>query len=129
MSHALFAVKFVWIILVNMCFITRSFHDLVGGVLRDVLKRAGSTLRPSDILVFGWTGEHASVDLRGVSSLVGLRDNKFVVGPPIEGELGKVAKHEKVCAENQHVFIPFAFDTFGSLASEAVGSCTVTHWC
>ncbi|GJW78979.1 glutamate receptor 2.8-like protein, partial [Tanacetum coccineum] len=32
----------------------------------------------------------------------------------------KVAKHEKACIENQHVFIPFAFDTFGFLAPEAV---------
>ncbi|KAL4557593.1 hypothetical protein LXL04_035777 [Taraxacum kok-saghyz] len=32
----------------------------------------------------------------------------------------KVMKHEKACIENQHVFIPFAFDTFGFLAPEAV---------
>nr|GEZ51745.1 reverse transcriptase domain-containing protein [Tanacetum cinerariifolium] len=32
----------------------------------------------------------------------------------------KVTKHEKACIENQHVFIPFAFDTFGFLAPEAV---------
>jgi len=32
----------------------------------------------------------------------------------------KVAKHEKACSDNQHVFIPFAFDTFGFLAPEAV---------
>ncbi|GJZ35233.1 RNA-directed DNA polymerase, eukaryota [Tanacetum coccineum] len=33
---------------------------------------------------------------------------------------GKVTKHEKACIENQHVFIPFGFDTFGFLAPEAV---------
>ncbi|KAL8232100.1 hypothetical protein R6Q57_001878 [Mikania cordata] len=32
----------------------------------------------------------------------------------------KVAKHEKVCSKNQHVFALFAFDTFGFLAPEAV---------
>nr|GEX25847.1 signal recognition particle, SRP19 subunit [Tanacetum cinerariifolium] len=32
----------------------------------------------------------------------------------------KVTKHEKACIENQHVFIPFAFDTFGFLAPNAV---------
>ncbi|GJZ36388.1 hypothetical protein Tco_0582579 [Tanacetum coccineum] len=32
----------------------------------------------------------------------------------------KVTKHEKACIENQHVFIPFAFNTFGFLAPEAV---------
>ncbi|XP_076901857.1 uncharacterized protein LOC143556417 [Bidens hawaiensis] len=116
-------------------------HDLVRDVLYDVLKRAGisakkeapvnfltdpldrrSTLRPADILVFGWEkGKHACVDLTGVSPLVGLRDHGFVVGHAInKAEAGKVAKHEKACLENQHVFIPFAFDTFGALGPDAV---------
>ncbi|MFS7921629.1 hypothetical protein Hanom_Chr03g00239241 [Helianthus anomalus] len=29
-------------------------------------------------------------------------------------------KHAKACEDNQHSFIPFAFDTFGSLAPEAI---------
>ncbi|GJS07801.1 hypothetical protein Tco_0364597 [Tanacetum coccineum] len=115
-------------------------HDLVRDVLYDVLKRAGissrkeapvnfltdplegrSTFRPADILVFGWAGgKHACVDLTGVSPLVGLRDNGFVAGQAaLKAESSKVAKHEKACLENQHVFIPFAFDTFGFLAPEA----------
>nr|GEZ00288.1 putative reverse transcriptase domain-containing protein [Tanacetum cinerariifolium] len=32
----------------------------------------------------------------------------------------KVTKHEKTCIENQHVFIPFAFDTFGFLAPKTM---------
>nr|GEX33382.1 transcription factor, MADS-box [Tanacetum cinerariifolium] len=32
----------------------------------------------------------------------------------------KVTRHEKACIENQHVFVPFAFDTFGFLAPETV---------
>ncbi|XP_035834198.1 uncharacterized protein LOC118482693 [Helianthus annuus] len=115
-------------------------HDLVRDVLYDVLKRAGisakkeapvnfltnplegrSTLRPADILVFGWEGrKHACVDLTGVSPLVELRDHGFVAGQAItKAEAGKVAKHEKACIENQHVFVPFAFDTFGALAPDA----------
>ncbi|GKC08444.1 hypothetical protein Tco_1000054 [Tanacetum coccineum] len=80
-----------------------------------------STLRPADILVFGWAGgKHACVDLTGVSPLVGLRDNGFVARQAaLKVESSKVAKHEKACLENQHVFIPFAFDTFGFLAPEA----------
>ncbi|GJS05421.1 putative ribonuclease H-like domain-containing protein [Tanacetum coccineum] len=114
-------------------------HDLVRDVLYDVLKRARissrkeapvnfltdplegrSTLWPADILVFGWAeGKHAYVDLTGVSPLVGLRDNGFVAGQAaLKAESSKVAKHEKACLENQHVFIPFAFDTFGFLAPE-----------
>ncbi|GJS64036.1 hypothetical protein Tco_0678600 [Tanacetum coccineum] len=79
-----------------------------------------STLRPADILVFGWAGgKHACVDLTGVSPLVGLRDNGFVAGQAaLKAESSKVAKHKKACFENQHVFIPFAFDTFGFLASK-----------
>ncbi|KAL8233842.1 hypothetical protein R6Q59_019942 [Mikania micrantha] len=80
-----------------------------------------STLRPADILVFGWAGgKHACVDLTGVSPLVGLRDTGFVARQGVlRAESGKIAKHEKACAENQHAFIPFAFDTFGSLAPDA----------
>jgi hypothetical protein len=45
------------------------------------------------------------VDLIGVFSLVGLTT---------------VAKHERAYSENQHMFIPFAFDTFDFLTLEAV---------
>ena len=56
-----------------------------------------------------------------MSPLVGLRDNGFVAGQAVlKAEMKKVEKQEKACAENQHVFVPFAFDTFGSLAPEAV---------
>ncbi|MFS7955548.1 hypothetical protein Hanom_Chr07g00643951 [Helianthus anomalus] len=41
-----------------------------------------------------------------------------------KAESKKVDKHAKACAENQHVFIPFAFDTFGSLAPEAINFLT-----
>jgi hypothetical protein len=68
-------------------------HDFVRDVLCDIFQRAGvsvkkeapvnfltdpregrSTLRPADVLVYGWIGgKHACVDLTGVSPLVGLR--------------------------------------------------------
>ncbi|KAK2385189.1 hypothetical protein QL285_072455 [Trifolium repens] len=116
-------------------------HDLVRDVLFDVFKRAGvsvkketpvnfltdplegrSTLRPADILVYGWVGgKHACVDLTGVSPLVGLTTEGFTVGQAaLKAASSKVAKHKRACSENQHVFIPFAFDTFGFLAPEAV---------
>ncbi|KAJ0763899.1 putative exostosin [Helianthus annuus] len=81
-----------------------------------------STLRPADILVFGWVGgKHACVDLTGVSPLVGLGSCAFTVGQAaLKAASGKVIKHEKACLDNQHVFIPFAFDTFGFLTPEAV---------
>ncbi|GJT54579.1 hypothetical protein Tco_0989633 [Tanacetum coccineum] len=67
-------------------------HDMVRDVLFDICRRARisakkeapvnfltdpsdgrSTLRPADVLVFGWVGgKHACVDLTGVSPLVGL---------------------------------------------------------
>ncbi|MFS7995805.1 hypothetical protein Hanom_Chr12g01122391 [Helianthus anomalus] len=31
-----------------------------------------------------------------------------------------VEKHVKACEDNQHAFVPLAFDTFGSLVPEAV---------
>ncbi|GJZ78586.1 hypothetical protein Tco_0643423 [Tanacetum coccineum] len=116
-------------------------HDMVRDVLFDICRRAGisakkeapvnfltdpsngrSTLRPADVLVFGWVGgKHACVDLTGVSPLVGLSSRGFTAGQAaLKAASGKVTKHEKACIENQHVFIPFAFDTFGFLAPEVV---------
>ena len=81
-----------------------------------------STLRPADVLVFGWmSGNHACIDVTGVSPLVGLGNGPFVVGKAaLNAASAKVAKHERACVENQHVFLPFAFDTFGFLAPDAV---------
>nr|GEX68040.1 putative reverse transcriptase domain-containing protein [Tanacetum cinerariifolium] len=87
-------------------------HDMVGR----------STLRPADVLVFRWVGgKHACVDLNGVSPLVRLSSKGFTVGQAtLKAASCKVTKHEKACIENQHVFIPFALDTFAFLAPEAV---------
>ncbi|GKF35002.1 hypothetical protein Tco_0108202, partial [Tanacetum coccineum] len=81
-----------------------------------------STLRPADVLIFGWVGgKHACVDLVGVFPLVGLSSRGFTVGQiALKAASCKVTKHEKACIENQYMFILFAFDTFGFLAPEAV---------
>ncbi|MCI10479.1 auxilin-like protein, partial [Trifolium medium] len=80
------------------------------------------TLRPTDVLVYGWIeGRHACVDLIGVSPLVGLTTGEFTVGQAsLKAGSSKVAKHERACSDNQHTFIPFAFETFGFLTPEAV---------
>nr|GEY49513.1 putative reverse transcriptase domain-containing protein [Tanacetum cinerariifolium] len=117
-------------------------HNMVRDVLFDICRRAGisakkeapvnfstdpsdgrSTLRQADVLVFGWVGgKHACVDLTGVSHLVGLSSRGFTARQAaLKAASGKVTKHEKTCIKNQHVFILFAFDTFGFLAPEAVG--------
>ncbi|GJS29937.1 putative reverse transcriptase domain-containing protein [Tanacetum coccineum] len=116
-------------------------RDMVRDVLFDICRRGGisakkeapvnfltdpsdgrSTLRPTDVLVFEWVGgKHACVDLIEVSPLVGLSGRGFTVGQAaLKAASCKVTKHEKSCIENQHVFIPFAFDTFGFLTPEAV---------
>ncbi|KAL8265389.1 hypothetical protein R6Q59_023519 [Mikania micrantha] len=90
--------------------------ELPGPYGREIYSAASGSAR----LWLGW-GKHACVDLTGVSPLVGLRENGFVAGQAArKAESKKVDKHAKACAENQHVFVPFAFDTFGSLASEAI---------
>ncbi|GJT24318.1 hypothetical protein Tco_0894255 [Tanacetum coccineum] len=82
-------------------------HDLVRDVLYDVLKRAGISSK-KEALVNCLTDP-----LEG-------RENGFVAGQvALKAKSSKVAKHKKTCLENQHVFIPFAFDTFGFLAPEA----------
>ncbi|KAL4564267.1 hypothetical protein LXL04_028325 [Taraxacum kok-saghyz] len=54
-------------------------------------------------------------------SPIGLRNEGFTMGQTVlKAASCKVMKHEKACIENQHVFIPFVFDTFGFLAPEAV---------
>ncbi|PNY15245.1 auxilin-like protein [Trifolium pratense] len=75
-------------------------HDFVRDVLCDIFKRVGVsvkkeahvnfltdpqegrlTLRPIDVLVYGWIGgKHACLDLTGVSSLVRLRTRDVIVG-------------------------------------------------
>ena len=89
--------------------------------LTDALDRR-STLRPADVMVYGWVGgKHACVDLTGVSPLVGLGVGPFTVAQAaLKATSNKVAKHKKMCSDNEHVFKPFAFDTFDFLAPEVV---------
>jgi hypothetical protein len=62
-------------------------------------------------------GKHVCVDLIGVFPLVGFGLEIFQWdGHPSS----KMVKHEKVCFDNQHIFILFAFDTFGFLTPEAI---------
>ncbi|GJZ17711.1 putative reverse transcriptase domain-containing protein [Tanacetum coccineum] len=116
-------------------------HDMVRDVLFDVCRRAGisakkeapvnfltgpldgrSTLKPADILIFGWVGgKYTCVDLTGVSPLVGLSSRGFTVGQTaLKVASCKVTRHENACIKNQHVFVPFVSDNFGFLAPEAM---------
>ena len=55
---------------------------------------------------------YACVDLTEVSPLVGLGVGPFTVGhATLKAASSKVAKHEKVCSDNQHAFILFVFLT------------------
>ncbi|GJR33665.1 hypothetical protein Tco_1209349 [Tanacetum coccineum] len=88
-------------------------HDMVRDVLFDICRRAGisakkeapvnfvnfltdgrSTLRPADVLVFGWVeGKHACVDLTGLSLFVRLSSRG--VSDALKAASCKVTKHEK----------------------------------
>jgi hypothetical protein len=51
----------------------------------------------------------------------GTRGWRFYCGTAaLKAASNKIAKHEKACSDNQHVFIPFVFDTFDFLAPKAV---------
>jgi hypothetical protein len=56
-------------------------------------------------MVYSWVGgKHACVDLTGVSPLVGLRAETFIVGHEVlKVASSKVVKHGKTCSDNQHV--------------------------
>lgn len=61
------------------------------------------------------------MDLIGVSPIVGLGIRAFKVGQTtLKVASSKTTKHEKACSDNQDVFIPFTFDTFGFLAPDAI---------
>jgi len=56
-----------------------------------------------------------------VSPLVRSGVGTFTIGQTtLKNASSKVAKYEKMCSDNQHVFILFAFDTSGFLAPEVV---------
>ncbi|KAL5714862.1 hypothetical protein ACHQM5_016767 [Ranunculus cassubicifolius] len=115
-------------------------HDLVRDVLCDILRRAGIThkkeapvtfltlpsenranLRPADVLIHNWVrGQHSCVDITGVSPMVGFGKGVFMVRDAVtKAAEAKVVKHGNACKEAHHNFIPFAFDTFGFLDTEA----------
>ncbi|GKD48808.1 hypothetical protein Tco_1277784 [Tanacetum coccineum] len=96
-------------------------HDMVRDVLFDICMRAGisakketpvnfltdpsdgrSTLRPADVLVFGWVGaKYVCVNLTRVSPLVRLSSRGFTAGQAaLKAASCKVTKHEKTCIEN-----------------------------
>jgi hypothetical protein len=50
---------------------------------------------------------------------VGLTTRDFIAGQAaLKAASNKVVKHEKACSNNQHAFIPFAFDSFGFLTPD-----------
>ncbi|MFS7942327.1 hypothetical protein Hanom_Chr06g00487141 [Helianthus anomalus] len=66
-------------------------------------------------------GDPITIGSNVVSPLAGFRENGFVAGQAVlTAESKKVEKHVKACEDNQHAFVPLSFDTFGSLAPEAV---------
>lgn len=72
--------------------------------------------------MYEWVGgKPACVDFTGVSPLVGLRTRGFNKRHATLKTIScKVVKHEKACCNNQHTFIPFAYDTFNFRALEVV---------
>ncbi|GKC06001.1 putative reverse transcriptase domain-containing protein [Tanacetum coccineum] len=80
-----------------------------------------STLRPLTFWFLVGLEGNMRVDLTGVYPLVRLSSRGFTAGQTaLKAASGKVTKQEKACIENQHLFIPFAFVTFGFLAPETV---------
>jgi len=67
-----------------------------------------SALRPRDVHVYRWVGQHACMNFTGVSPLMKLRIRALIVGQTtLKTASSKVTKHEKASPHNQHAFIPF----------------------
>ncbi|KAL8106507.1 hypothetical protein AgCh_023321 [Apium graveolens] len=60
-----------------------------------------------------YRGIRTSYDAYGISI-------DIVVQAATKSPEAKVRKHDEACKNNQHVFMPFAFDTFEFLASDDV---------
>ncbi|GJV24693.1 retrovirus-related pol polyprotein from transposon TNT 1-94 [Tanacetum coccineum] len=81
-----------------------------------------------EISVFVPLGAHFKGSLKDcpssdwdVERMMGLSSWGFIVGhAALKAASCKVTKHEKSCIKNQHVFVPFAFDTLGFLEPEVV---------
>ena len=106
-----------------MCYVYR--HDFVRDVLFDIFRRAGILVKKEASVNFLTDPldrrSTCLCRLDWVSPLVGLGIRPFTVGQTaLKAASSKVVKHEKTCSDNQHAFIPFAFDTFGFLAPEVV---------
>nr|GEZ20429.1 putative reverse transcriptase domain-containing protein [Tanacetum cinerariifolium] len=84
-------------------------HDMVREVLFEICRRTRISAKKEAPVNFLTGPSNGRSTLRPADVLAALKAASC-----------KVTKHEKACIENQHVFIPFAFDTFGFLASEAV---------
>ncbi|GJS81086.1 hypothetical protein Tco_0747627 [Tanacetum coccineum] len=95
-------------------------HDMVRDVLFDICRHAVISAKkeaPVNFLTDPREDPHSD------------RLTGFTAGQAaLEAVSCKVTKHEKACIENQHVFILFAFDTFGFLAPEAVELLSQVQW-
>jgi hypothetical protein len=79
-----------------------------------------TTLRPTDVMVYGWVGGMHVWILLVFRHLLDCGLGLLLWDRALKATLCKVAKHEKACSNNQHAFILFAFDTFDFLAPQVV---------
>nr|GEU57039.1 zf-CCHC domain-containing protein/DUF4219 domain-containing protein/UBN2 domain-containing protein [Tanacetum cinerariifolium] len=108
----------VWIPLGNMRLTVKSSWDSNTDTI---------WLGTSFLTYLGWRETCMSGFDRGFSSRLSSRG--FTAGQAaLKAASCKVTKHEKACIKNQHVFIPFAFDTFGFFAPEAVELLIGVQW-
>ncbi|GJT93516.1 hypothetical protein Tco_1082361 [Tanacetum coccineum] len=90
-------------------------HDMVRDVIFDVCRRAGISAKKEAPVNF------LTDPLDGRSTSDQLTSRGFTAKQTVLKAVScKVTKHEKACIENQHVLVPFVFDTFDFLAPEAV---------
>jgi hypothetical protein len=68
------------------------------------------------------------VDLIRALPLVGLRAETFTEEQTaLKVVSSKVVKHEKTCSDNEHDFVPFAFDSVGFISPEVVSILQKVH--
>nr|GEY62047.1 putative reverse transcriptase domain-containing protein [Tanacetum cinerariifolium] len=93
-------------------------HDMVKDIFFDICRRARISAKKEAHVNFLTDPSNERSTLRPTTFW--FLDGWKETCAALKAASCKVTKHEKACIENQHMFIPFAFDTFGFLAPEAV---------
>ena len=97
----------------------RAYPEHNVGCLGETHRGGVVKLRPADVFLPNWSaGRGACLDVTGVSIIA--HSHLAAGGAATHAATQKIVKHADSCSRAGFDFIPFAFDTAGHLATDAV---------